>query len=240
MSEDHAAARVHAEVAGWALGALGPYQSAEFPGHLRECAGCAAELERLEPVRLLLDTAAPEAELPAGLQARTLAAVQRKAAARQRRRRTSWLVSAAACVILLVVLAVVVFRPQPGTSVRFGLAPVALADGGLGGSATGQVTAHQTTNGWSVQLSVRGLKDLGERGFYECWYTTGRDDPPDHLERISAGTFEVNPGGSARVSMWSWADPRKYKIMKITQEQANGEPAQTARAPVALEGHVRA
>jgi hypothetical protein len=243
MSDDPGAASVHAEVAGWVLGALGSYQSAEFPGHLRECPGCAAELERLEPVGRLLDTAAPEAELPTALRARTLEAVQQAAAARQRRRRASWLTSAAACVILLAVLAalaVVHFRPQPGASVSFGLAPVPRAGGGLGGSATGQVTARQTANGWSVRLSVRGLKDLDEAGFYECWYATGADTPPDHLDRVSAGTFEVKPDGSADVSMWSWADPRKFKIMKITQEQANGEPAQTGRAPVALQGHVRA
>ncbi|HUK71284.1 MAG TPA: anti-sigma factor [Streptosporangiaceae bacterium] len=241
MSEDSADVRVHAEVAGWVLGSLGPRQSAEYPGHLRECAGCADELERLEPVRRLLDTAAPEAELPASLQTRTLDAVRRAAAARQRRRRTTWLTSAAAaCVILLAVIAVAVFRPQPGVSVRFALAAVPQSDGGLGGSATGQVTAHETTNGWSIQLSVRGLKTLDEHGFYECWYATGLDDPPQHLDRISAGTFEVKPDGSALVSMWSWADPRKFKIMKITQENATGQPAQTARAPVALEGHLRA
>ncbi len=239
MSEDAAEPGVHAEVAGWVLGALGPYESAEFPGHLRECAGCAAEVERLEPVRRLLDTAVTEAELPAGLQARTLGAVQRAAAARQRRRRASWLTSAAAGVIFLAVLAAVQFWPQPGASVRIGLTAVPQAAGGLGGSARGQATAHETANGWSVQLSVRGLKDLGEQGFYQCWYAA-RDDSRRHLDRISAGTFEVKPDGSAQVSMWTWADPRTFKIMKITQEQAKGNPTQTASAPVALQGQVRA
>ncbi len=236
MSEDRADARVHAEVAGWALGALGSHESAEFPGHLRDCAGCAAELERLRPVRRLLDTAAPAAELPTDLQARTLGAVQRAAAARQRRRRTSWLASAAAGIVFLAGLAVVHFRPQPGTSVHIRLAPIRTAAGGLGGSATGQATAHETANGWSVQLSVHGLKDLREQGFYECWYSRP-DDGPGHLDRVSAGTFEVKPDGSAQVSMSTWADPREFSIMKITREQANGKPAQTG--PVVLKGPVR-
>ncbi len=237
MSEDPATPGVHAEVAGWALGALGPYESAEFPGHLRECAGCAAELQRLGPVRRLLDTAAPEAELPAGLQARTLGAVQRAAATRRQRRRAGWLTSAAAAVIVLAVLVGVQFRPQPGANVRIRLAPVPQAAGGLGGSAGGQATAREMPNGWSVQLSVRGLKDLKDNGFYECWYA-GRDDSRSHLDRISAGTFEVKPDGSAQVSMWTWADPRKFSIMKITRENSNGNPAQTG--PVALTGPVRA
>ncbi len=133
MSEDSVAAKAHPEVAGWVLGALGPYESAEFPGHLRECAGCAAELERLEPVRRLLDTAAPAVDPPAGLQARILVAVRRAAATRQRRRRASRLAAAAAGVILLVVLAAVQFWPQPGASVR-----TTLAATGLGGRPPGR------------------------------------------------------------------------------------------------------
>ncbi len=65
-----------------------------------------------------------------------------------------------------------------------------------------QATARGTANGWSVQLSGRGLKDLGEKGFYECWYAC-RNDSPSHPNRISAGTFDVKPDGSAQVSMWT-------------------------------------
>lgn len=112
--------------------------SGEFPGHLRECADCAAELDRLEPVRRLLHTTAQVAELPPGLQARTLETVRRAAAAGRWRRCASWAGSIAAGVILLTVLVGMQFWPQPGASVSFRLASVPLADGGLGGLARQQ------------------------------------------------------------------------------------------------------
>ena len=90
-----------------------------------------------------------------------------------------------------------------------------------GQAASGQAVATHTDSGWSIQLTVAHLADLGQRGFYECWWV-GPRNRPGHLDLISAGTFVVGPSGSATAHMWTAADPETYQAMQITAESVTG------------------
>jgi hypothetical protein len=65
----------HAEIAGWALGALDPVDAAAFEAHMRSCGQCQAAAAELEPVAKALGRAAPAVEPPDDLGARTIARV---------------------------------------------------------------------------------------------------------------------------------------------------------------------
>src|ERR1039458_6587232 len=71
----------HPEAAGWVLGILDPGDAGRFAAHLQSCPDCRAAVAELGPAAQLLQTAAPAAEPPAELQARTLDAVAKAAAA---------------------------------------------------------------------------------------------------------------------------------------------------------------
>ncbi len=121
--------------------------------------------------------------------------------------------AAAAVMVIGVGVAVWVSRPAPTT-----LAFTFPLHAAYGVTASGQAHAHQAQNGWSIQLTVHGLKDLGSGRFYECWYA-GPGNRPGHPDLIAAGTFTVGRSGSATVQMWSAADPRSFPAMQITPEQ---------------------
>lgn len=88
-----------------------------------------------------------------------------------------------------------------------------------GPAASGRATARHIPGGWSIQLSVRGLKQLASGGFYECW-SSGPATKSEGSVWISAGTFIVERPGSVNVSMWSAAGPRQFRTVEITAESA--------------------
>ena len=90
-----------------------------------------------------------------------------------------------------------------------------------GGTASGQAYANHAQTGWSIQLTVRGLRDVGPNRFYECWYV-GPGNRPGHPDLIAAGTFTIGRSGSATMRMWSAADPRHFPTMQIASEQPGG------------------
>jgi hypothetical protein len=85
-----------------------------------------------------------------------------------------------------------------------------------GSSAAGEATVHHTAYGWSVQLTVHGLKDLGPDRFYETWFACPGSQSAPYL--VAAGTFIVGPSGSATCSMCTGADPLG-SAMDITSER---------------------
>ena len=97
-------------------------------------------------------------------------------------------------------------------------------------AASGQATAQRMPGGWSIQLSVHGLKPLAAGQVYECWFARA-GNKPGHLVLISAGTFSTGRSGSASVSMWSAADPRQFRTMEITA-QSPGRASQLGRVIV--------
>ena len=164
----------HPEAAGWVLGILDPDDAGRFAGHLESCPDCRAAVAELGPAARLLQTAAPAAAPPEELQARTLDGVAKAAAAARRGERrgrlrgwsTRMLALAASVVIAAAVSAglllsrqgpvqeayTVALRPQPGLA------------------ASGRAVVTQAGSGWSVQLTVAHLADLGPGRFYECWW----------------------------------------------------------------------
>ena len=213
----------HPEAAGWVLGVLDPGDADRFAAHLESCPSCQVEVAELGPVARLLQTAAPDAVPPPGLQARTLAGVAQAAAAarpggrlgRWRGWSTRMLALAAAVVIAAAVGAGLLVSRPAGLAFTIPLHPRP------GQAASGQAVARHTGSGWSIQLTVAHLADLGPGRFYECWYA-GPGNRPGHLALITAGTFTVGSSGAATVQMWSAADPDTFPTMQITAETPGG------------------
>ena len=216
----------HPEAAGWVLGILDGFDAERFAGHLRSCPDCQAAVTELDPAARMLHSAAPADVPPPSLRDRTLASVAQAAAAAQRSdRRSRWrglnvrmLALAAGVVVAVSVGAgLALSRTPPAETYTLALhsqsAPL----------ASGKAVATHTDSGWSVQLTVDHLADLGKDGFYECWWV-GPDNRPGHPDLISAGTFTVGPSGSATRPMSSAADPDTYKGIEITAETATGQP----------------
>jgi anti-sigma-K factor RskA len=223
----------HPDAAGWVLGVLDPADAGRFAEHLPSCPDCRAAVAELRSTAGILQTAAPAALPPPDLQERTLARVRQAAAqagqgAGSARRRAWWhrwnrrMLALAAAVVIAAAISTGLLLSQPGgLSFIIPLHPVA------GQAASGQAVAHQADGGWSIQLTVRHLRDLGAGRFYECWYA-GPGSRPGHPDLVTAGTFTVGPSGTATVQMWSAADPRGFPTMQITAETA-GDGGQHGR-----------
>jgi len=214
----------HPEAAGWVLGILDGFDAERFAGHLRYCRDCQAAVTELGPAARMLHNAAPADVPPPGLRDRTLASVaQAAAAAQQGERRSRWrglnvrmLALAAALVIAVSVGAGLALSRTPPTE-----AYTLALHSQSAQHASGQAVATHTNSGWSIQLTVDHLTDLGKGGFYQCWWV-GPDNRPGHPDLISAGTFTVGPSGSATAHMWTAANPETYKGMEITAETTAG------------------
>jgi anti-sigma-K factor RskA len=70
----------------------------------------------------------------------------------------------------------------------------------------------------TVSLTVSGLDPLADDGFYELWLL-GRGG-----ELVSLGTFEVDPSGSAEVSVPLPVDPRGFEFFDVSREPGDGDP----------------
>ncbi len=229
----------HPEAAGWVLGVLDSADADHFAGHLRSCPDCRAAVAELGPAARLLQTAAPSAALPSALEARTLAGVAQAAAAARRgggpsgkrSRWRSWNVRMLALAAAVVVIAAAIgtglalSRPSPGETYTIALRS------GPGLAASGQAVMRQTGSGWSIQLTVAHLPDLGPGRFYGCWWV-GPGNRPGHPVLVTAGSFTVGPSGTAKVQMWTAADPDSYPTMQI----AAGTSASTGEGQVVLTG----
>jgi len=214
----------HPEAAGWVLGILDGFDAERFAGHLRSCPDCQAAVTELGPAARMLHRAAPAEVPPPGLRARTLASVAQAAAAAQRDdRRSRW---RGWNVRMLALAAAVVLAASVGAGLALSRTPSAetytlALHSRSSQHASGQAVVMHTDSGWSIQLTVAHLADLGKGGFYECWWV-GPGNRPGHPDLISAGTFIVGPSGNATAHMWTAADPETYKAMEVTAETAAG------------------
>jgi anti-sigma factor RsiW len=124
----------------------------------------------------------------------------------------------AAAIIALIVYAI--GGSDPAAAVTFKLGSPS------GRAASGVATERLDASGaWNVSLSVQYLTNLGNAGFYECWYVgPGR---PGHRLLFSAGTFVVlGDDGSGTFSMTSAVDPHQFRTMEITAETPGFDGAQ--------------
>jgi len=251
----------HAEVAGWALGALDPDDAQTFEEHLRTCDDCQAAAAEFQPVVTGLKQAAPAVEPPADLEAKTIAAVQyavlagklaaasaEKPAAVTTEKPTTIMARPAAVTASppraaaakasrwwhlhwtnpMLPLATALAAAAVTAAAFIGVqalpfnAPAVAATINLqakpGFSGLGHATAQHISGGWKIQLTVKHLPALHTGQFYECWYA-GPDNLPGNPQLISAGTFVVDRNGNGTFTMWSAADPAKFKTMQITVEQ---------------------
>jgi hypothetical protein len=101
-------------------------------------------------------------------------------------------------------------------------------------AASGTATVRHQDGGWAIQLTVDHLPALPPGQFYECWYA-GAGNRPGHPYLITAGTFVVNHSGNGTFTMWSAANPARFKTMQITAEQ----PGDTSQGAVLLSGTAR-
>jgi hypothetical protein len=100
--------------------------------------------------------------------------------------------------------------------------------------AESQIAAEEARLVAQIAAGDTGEK-LTQGGFYECWYV-GPADRPGRRQLITAGTFTVDRVGSETFTMWSAADPHRYRIMEITAESP-GDAGQHGK--VILKGTVR-
>jgi hypothetical protein len=232
-----AAAGHHADVAGYALGALNPPERARFEAHLEACPACREELAELREAAELLALAPPAAEPPADLQARTLAAVRRAAAddgsaaaaaAPVRRpaasRRRAWALAlgaaalAAAAIVGAFFLGGRVLDGGPG-----GTREISAVLRAPGGGATASAEVTKTGIGRVVELSSDDLPILPEGELYEVWFVAP-GDRPDAPRRISAGTFHPDENGRTRVTLAAAVDPALFPTIVVTAEPGDGDP----------------
>jgi len=245
MPSDATHALDHPEAAGYTLGSLDPDDAAAFEEHLAGCELCQAEVARLTPVAKSLSLAAPAAKPPADLELKVVAAVQyavmaesahkpghpapavadgiqdepraRPAAKASRWWHFHWTsplyaALAAAAVAAAVFLGATLVQTAPALAATIKLSPQP------GFTGSGLATVHRHHGGFEISLTVTGLRITNSGQFYECWYAAP-GNRPGHPELITAGTFIVARPGSQTLSMWSAADPAKFKVMQITLER---------------------
>ncbi len=211
----------HPDAAGWVLSALDADDIVPFMLHLQSCAECRTTIDELRPVVQAMARPAPAVEPPADLGARTLAAVQQAARAGQAPvKATRWwhrrwdvsLLSAVsalgvAAVIIVAVFVLPTLRTAPAEATIVLRPPT-------GGPASGRAIIRDIAGTRSIQLTVRGLKDLGPGWLYECGYTI-----PGQHKWITAGSFAIGRSGSGNFAMTSAADPQKFTTMQIMAER---------------------
>jgi hypothetical protein len=197
-----------------------------------------------EPVVQSLKFAAPAAEPPDDLEARTIAAVQYAVMAESQpgpagaptlaaatpepkpssaRKASRWWhlhwTNPLLSVVTALGAAAVTAAAFLGVQLSQVAAPAVAASFTLhaqpGQSGSATAVARHAGGGWEIQLTVKDLKNPGPGRFYECWYA-GPGNRPGQPELITAGTFD---GGNGTFNMWSAANPAKYKIMQVTAEQ---------------------
>jgi anti-sigma-K factor RskA len=193
----------------------------DIPGELRDVA---AQLRALGPEEWE-PAAPPPLRAPAGEQDEP---VGRRARTRTRRRFAAPLVlrPALAAATALVLVAVGAGggaliagshgdgRTAPGREVAL----AAVGDGPRGAHADARL--RSTT----MQLTVTGLPRVGAGGFYEVWMM--RD--AGHL--VALGSFRVGADGRARIDLPVTASPRRFPVLDISREPADGDPAHSGHS----------
>jgi anti-sigma-K factor RskA len=128
---------------------------------------------------------------------------------------------AAAAVLVLVVLgtalgALVAGDGGPGAGREVALA--AVGDGPPGAHAAARLRAT------TMQLTVSGLPRVGAGGFYEVWMMR------DATHLVALGSFRVGADGRARVRLPVTASPRRFPVLDISREAADGDPAHSGHS----------
>jgi anti-sigma-K factor RskA len=137
-----------------------------------------------------------------------------------------------------------VLRPALAASAAIALVLLGAAGGALlfegdgdGGAGAGRVVALAPVGDGprgahadarlqraAMHLTVSGLPRVAGGGFYEVWML--RD--PTHL--VAVGSFRVDAEGRARVDLPVTASPRRFPVLDISREPADGDPAHSGHS----------
>jgi anti-sigma-K factor RskA len=129
---------------------------------------------------------------------------------------------AAAAVLALVVLGTALGALIAGgdgsLSAGREVALAAVGDGPRGAHADARL--RSTT----MRLTVSGLPRVGTGGFYEVWMMR------DATHLVALGSFRVGVDGRARVDLPVTASPRRFPVLDISREPADGDPAHSGHS----------
>jgi anti-sigma-K factor RskA len=216
----------HEGLGEYLLGGLEAGERERFEAHLAGCPSCAAAVDDLVGTSALLARAVPSYDVPAGLEGRTFAAIERAAAPAPRRPRgprrlVLAFATAAALAAGLLGGSLLVGRDGGGTlELSAVLAPRA------GGPERARVDVTKTGIGRVIVLRTDDLPILPKGDYYELWFV-GPGDSPAHPNRISAGTFHPDPEGRSNVRFTAAVDPSLYPVVSVTAEPGDGNPDRT-------------
>jgi anti-sigma-K factor RskA len=98
------------------------------------------------------------------------------------------------------------------------VALAAVGDGPRGAHADARLRSS------TMQLTVTGLPRVGAGGFYEVWMMR------DAAHLVALGSFRVGADGRARVDLPVTASPRRFPVLDISREPADGDPAHSGHS----------
>ena len=134
------------------------------------------------------------------------------------RGRRRWFVPsyAAAAVVLLAVAAttIAILRPTDDADWQVALVPLSAFP-----DAVASVEGWNTDTGTRMRITIEGIDDLADGGFYEVWMTS-----PDG-QHISAGTFR----SAGTIDTWSAVRRADFPRLWITLESFDGDPSPSAQ-----------
>ena len=181
-----------------------------------ELSDVAARLRALEPEEW-------EPAAPPALRAPVTAPHGRGARLRPRLRapfglRPALAAAAALAFVALAAAGVALIAGDGGTAAGRDVALAAVGDGPPRAHADARLRAT------SMRLTVSGLPRVGAGGFYEVWMM--RD--AGHL--VALGSFRVGADGRARIDLPVTASPRRFPVLDISREPADGDPAHSGHS----------
>src|SRR4051794_26745465 len=218
---DHA--RYRDDVGAYLVGALNDLERQAFERHLRGCADCRDDLDRLRPAADALPGSVTQLDPPPGLKQRLMAEVEadaRVAAPRPARWRPARLAAVAAVVLVGLVVAFGVAQ-LGGDAARTVDATVAKAMPRAGGVLD--------VRGDAGTLRLHGMPELGGTRVYQVWLQHGgRMDP--------ARTFEGGRDGGATIKLPSLPRAGGGVVTRGGEGGAPG-PSEGPSRPRPPEGH---
>jgi anti-sigma-K factor RskA len=218
----------HHELGAYLLDALTADERAGFERHLESCEVCSRELAALEGAAGLLTEAASPYAMPAGLKARTFAAIEREAMSPTVRplvRRRGWArvaAFAATAAVAAVGLVAATQLDRAGGTVEL----QAVLSAPRGGPALANVEVRKTGIGRVIRFESDSLPILPKGDYYELWFV-GPGETRERPYRISAGTFHPDERGRSRVRFAAAVDPAEYPVLSVTAEPGDGNPERT-------------
>jgi anti-sigma-K factor RskA len=92
--------------------------------------------------------------------------------------------------------------------------------------ASGEVlmTSGDDGTGDQMTLDVSGLRQSGDREFYELWLLG------EEGELVALGSFRVPPGGSSTIEVPLPVDPDRYRYFDVSIQPENGDPQHSGRS----------